>query len=137
MGLKSDGALRRRDDGLGERGAPSPPRSNASFSSAAIAPPSSARRLTASTSSSVSPGKRLIATTAFSPNSFTIPRWRCMLAAPRSIASTPPSGSSPWCLSARGGHEDDGVRRSPPTRQTMSKNFSMPMSEPKPDSVTV
>ena len=60
-----------------------------------------------------------------------------MFAAPRSIASTPPSGSSPWCLSARAvATRTTAFGRSSPTRQTMSKNFSMPMSEPKPDSVT-
>ena len=36
-----------------------------------------------------------------------------------------------------GGHEHDRARRAaPPTRQMMLKNFSIPMSDPKPDSVT-
>ena len=42
-----------------------------------------------------------------------------------------------WCLIARTvvtSTAADGV--SLPNRQTMSKNFSIPMSEPKPDSVT-
>src|SRR3989449_2120840 len=48
----------------------------ASFASAAKAPFSSAISRTSSISSSVSSGKRLTATTASSPNSRTIPRWR-------------------------------------------------------------
>ena len=47
------------------------------------------------------------------------------------------SSTPPWCLIARTvvtSTEADGA--SPPKRQTMSKNFSIPMSEPKPDSVT-
>ena len=52
----------------------------------------------------------------------------------------PTRGSSsrpPWCLSARTvATSTTALGRMPPLRQTMSKNFSMPMSEPKPDSVT-
>ena len=47
------------------------------------------------------------------------------------------SSTPPWCLIARTVVTRTtalGVRL--PTRQTMSKNFSIPMSEPKPDSVT-
>ena len=56
---------------------------------------------------------------------------------PAAIASAPPSGSPPWCLSAFTVATRTtalGVRL--PTRQTMSMNFSMPMSAPNPDSVT-
>ena len=67
-----------------------------------------------------------------------------MLAAPRSISASDSSrvwrGSSlapPCSLSAlivATSTTAEGVR--PPCRQTMSKNFCMPMSAPKPDSVT-
>ena len=46
------------------------------------------------------------------------------------------SSSPPWCFSARTvatSTTADGAI--PPLRHTMSKNFSIPMSEPKPDSV--
>ena len=63
--------------------------------------------------------------------------WRARFAAPRSIASTPPSGSPPWCFSAfTVATRTIALGAMPPTGQTMSRNFSMPMSEPKPDSVT-
>ena len=56
---------------------------------------------------------------------------------PASIASMPPSGWPPWCLSAfTVATSTDALGVRPPARQTMSKNFSMPMSEPKPLSVT-
>ena len=59
-----------------------------------------------------------------------------MLAEPAAIASAPPSGSPPWCLSAfTVATSTTALGVSSPTRQTMSKNFSMPMSAPKPDSV--
>ena len=111
--------------------APAPPCSNASLTSAAYAPCSRAIRRTSSTSSSVSSGKRLTATTAWSPNSRTIPRWRARFAPPSS--RSPP----PWCLSAFAvATSTTAFGRSPPARQTMLKNFSIPMSEPKPLSVT-
>ena len=73
-----------------------------------------------------------------------IPRWRRTFAMPVSIAEMPcwrsTRGSSampPWCLIARTVvTRTTALGCSPPKRQTMSKNFSMPMSEPKPDSVT-
>ena len=56
-----------------------------------------------------------------------------MLAEPAAIASAPPSGSPPWCLSAfTVATSTTALGVSPPTRQTMSKNFSIPMSAPKP-----
>ena len=60
-----------------------------------------------------------------------------MLAEPAAIASAPPSGLPPWCFSAFTVATRTtalGVRW--PTRQTMSMNFSIPMSAPNPDSVT-
>ena len=73
-----------------------------------------------------------------------IPRWRRTFAMPVSSAlsawARPTRGSSstpPWCLIARTVVTSTtafGV--SVPKRQTMSKNFSIPMSDPKPDSVT-
>ena len=97
-----------------------------------------------STSSSVSPGRRLTATTAGIPNSRMIPRWRRTFAMPVSSAriawARPTRGSSstpPWCLIARTVvTSTTALGLSPPNRQTMSKNFSIPMSDPKPDSVT-
>ena len=73
-----------------------------------------------------------------------IPRWRRTFAIPTSIArsacerSTRGSSSTPpWCLIARTVvTSTTALGVSPPKRQTMSKNFSIPMSEPKPDSVT-
>ena len=42
----------------------------------------------------------------------------------------------PWCLSARTvATSTTALGRMPPPRQTMLKSFSIPMSEPKPDSV--
>ena len=115
-----------------------------SLTSAANAPASIASRLTSSTSSLVSPGRRLTATTAGTPNVVIVFRWRRTLANPTSSAcklwarSTRGSSAIPqWCLIARTvvtSTAADGV--SFPNRQTMSKNFSIPMSEPKPDSVT-
>jgi hypothetical protein len=44
---------------------------------------------------------------------------------------------APWCLIARTVvTRTAALGTRPPKRQTMSKNFSMPMSDPKPDSVT-
>jgi hypothetical protein len=43
----------------------------------------------------------------------------------------------PWCLRARAvATMTIALGLIPPARQTMSMNFSIPMSEPKPDSVT-
>ena len=51
------------------------------------------------------------------------------MAEPAAIASAPPSGSPPWCLSAfTVATSTTALGVSPPTRQTMSKNFSIPMS---------
>ena len=66
------------------------------------------------------------------------------MAIPTSIArsacerSTRGSSSTlPWCLIARTVvTSTTALGVSSPKRQTMSKNFSIPMSEPKPDSVT-
>ena len=47
------------------------------------------------------------------------------------------SSIPPWCLIARTVVTSTAALGDrPPKRQTMSKNFSAPMSEPKPDSVT-
>ena len=47
------------------------------------------------------------------------------------------SATPPWCLIARTVvTSTTALGCSLPKRQTMSKNFSIPMSEPKPDSVT-
>ena len=47
------------------------------------------------------------------------------------------SSTPPWCLIARTVvTSTTALGVSSPKRHTMSKNFSMPMSEPKPDSVT-
>jgi hypothetical protein len=123
--------------------APSPPFEKPSFTSAPNAPASIASFFTRATSSSVSPGRRFTATTHGSPNVFTIPRWRTRFAAPFSTAAIASevsargsSSSPPWCLRARTvatRTTADGAI--PPFRHTMSKNFSIPMSEPKPDSV--
>ena len=65
-----------------------------------------------------------------------MPMWRARLAAPASISASPPSMSPPWCLSAfTVATRTTALGRSPPARQVMSKNFSMPMSEAKPLSV--
>ena len=59
-------------------------------------------------------------------------RWRSRLSAPRSRSP------SPWCSSARTVATSTtalGVR--PPTRATMSRNFSKPRSDPNPPSVTM
>ena len=85
----------------------------------------------------MSDANRFTATTAFSPKCRTIPMWRARLAAPASISAVPPSTSPPWCLSARTvATSTTALGRRPPIRHVMSKNFSMPMSEAKPDSVT-
>ena len=106
--------------------------------------PASASRLTSSISSLVSPGRRLTATTAGSAerrgsSSDGGGRSRSRSRSPAAPPSVGRGSSSspPWCLIARTvatSTTADGV--SLPTRQTMSKNFSMPMSAPKPDSVT-
>ena len=72
-----------------------------------------------------------------------MPRWRRRLAAPFSTAAMASAASTrgsssmpPWCLSARTvATSTTALGAIPPLRQTMSKNFSIPMSEPKPDSV--
>ena len=66
--------------------APAPPFENPSLASAANAPASSASRLTISISSLVSPGRRLTATTAGTPNVPMMLRCRRTLAIPTSIA---------------------------------------------------
>ena len=62
---------------------PAPPCSKPSFDLGRVRAVLERERRTSSISSSVSPGKRLTATTALSPNSRTIPRWRARFAAPR------------------------------------------------------
>ena len=58
----------------------------------------------------------------------------------RIACARPTRGSSstpPWCLIARTVvTSTTALGFSAPKRQTMSKNFSIPMSDPKPDSVT-
>ena len=66
--------------------APAPPRANPSFTQAANAPASTARRVRSSSSSFVSAARRLIATTAGTPNASMIPRCRRTFAMPTSIA---------------------------------------------------
>ncbi len=71
-------------------------------------------------------------------------RWRRTLAMPTSIACSAGRAldarivGQPAVVLDRADRRDQHRRGrgEPPSRQTMSKNFSMPMSEPKPDSVT-
>ena len=85
--------------------------------------------------------KRLRATTAGTPNRFTLRMWRRRLAAPRRTAST--SGlprlsffTPPCILSARTVATTIAASgRSPAMRHLMSKNFSAPRSAPNPASV--
>ena len=59
------------------------------------------------------------------------------LAAPASISAAPPSRLPPWCFSALTvATSTTALGRSSPMRHVMSKNFSIPMSDAKPDSVT-
>ena len=123
--------------------APAPPFEKPSFRTAACAPWSSASFCTSATSSSVSPGKRLAATTHGTPNSFAFTMWRPRLAEPSSIArrlsaaELRGSSSRPaWCFSALAvATITTALGANPPARQTMSMNFSIPRSEPKPASV--
>ena len=124
--------------------APSPPFEKPSFTSAPNAPASSASFLTSATSSSVSPGRRLTATTHGSPKVFTIPRWRTQVRRAPSRPRRAPrwsrrAGRPPARRGASARARSPRARRptasSPPFRHTMSKNFSIPMSDPKPDSV--
>ena len=92
----------------------------------------------------MSPGKRLAATTQGTPNSFAFRMWRARFAEPSSIArrlsaaELRGSSSRPaWCLSALAvATITTAFGANPPARQTMSMNFSMPRSLPKPASVT-
>ena len=84
----------------------------------------------------MSVGNLLTPTTACSPNPLTIPMCRARFAAPASISAAPPSRSPPWCFSALTvATRTTALGRSPPMRQVMSKNFSIPMSDANPDSV--
>ena len=84
----------------------------------------------------MSVGNLLTATTAFSPKCLMIPMCRARLAAPPSISAIPPLMFPPWCLRARTvATSTVALDRSPPIRQVMSKNFSIPMSDANPDSV--
>ena len=57
-------------------------------------------------------------------------------ASPRAWSTRGSSSMPPWCLSARTvATSTTALGRTPPLRQTMLKSFSIPMSEPKPDSV--
>ena len=124
--------------------APAPPWEKPSFRTAACAPCSSASFCTSATSSSVSPGKRFAATTHGRPKCFTFWMWRARLADPVSIArrfsaaELRGSSSRPaWCLSAFAvATITTALGANPPARQTMSMNFCMPRSLPKPASVT-
>ena len=123
--------------------APSPPFEKPSFRTAACAPCSIASFCTSATSSSVSPGKRLAATTQGrrTPSRSgcggrgwpSPPRSRAGCR-PRSCAGRPRAPA--WCFSAFAvATITTAFGANPPARQTMSMNFSMPRSEPKPASV--
>ena len=117
--------------------APAPPRAKPSLASAANAPASSAACLTNATSSSVSPGRRLTATTAGIPNSLDDPQMAAHVGHAGLRAASGAVPSPPWCLTARTVvTSTTAFGRRLPKRQTMSKNFSIPMSDPNPDSVT-
>ncbi len=122
--------------------APAPP-SPKPLCTADSEPASAASRFTSATSSSESSGRRLIATTGSMPYSRTFSTCFARFSQPISISrnvsacvagfSSPP----PPCMqSARTVATTTTVcGRSPAERQTMSMNFSMPMSDAKPDSV--
>ena len=123
---------------------PCRPAAKPSLTAAAKAPPSLASRVTSSTSSSVSSGRRLTATTAGQPELAHDPEVAVEVRDPgldrrQSVASLLAPGlssSPPWCFSARTvATRTIALGTMPPARQTMSMNFSIPMSEPKPDSV--
>ena len=88
----------------------------------------------------MSVGKRLAATTQGTPYSLAFRMWRSRFFEPSSIAFRPSapvaSRLPPWCLSALAvATITTAFGPNPPARQTMSMNFSMPRSEPKPASV--
>ena len=126
------GWSRRLDDGLRERQrAARRPARKPSEISAASAPRSSASRRTASRSARVVVVECVDGDDRLQPSRRTIPM--CARGSRRRRRASP----SPWCRSAfTVATSTTAAGSRPPIRQTMSTNFSKPMSAPKPLSVT-
>mmetsp|Transcript_122306 Transcript_122306/g.341210 ORF Transcript_122306/g.341210 Transcript_122306/m.341210 type:complete len:208 (+) Transcript_122306:611-1234(+) len=86
--LKSEGAWHAAMTALPKSTAPAPPLEKCSATTASLAPFSFAMRLMAASSASVSPAKRLMATTAWTPCFRTFSMWEMRFAQPFSTSAT-------------------------------------------------
>src|ERR671918_1144939 len=142
-GTKDGGRSRAASSALARSSAPAPPRAKPSHTATSSAPRSRAASASSPSSASASPSTRFTATTAGTPNAWTLSMCAARLATPRSRAdgSGPAhavTSSRPPCIrSARTVATitaADGSR--PPAGATRWQNFSNPRSEPNPASVT-
>uniref|UniRef100_A0A6B0VAI7 Uncharacterized protein n=1 Tax=Ixodes ricinus TaxID=34613 RepID=A0A6B0VAI7_IXORI len=130
--------------------APSPPSAQWLQITASLAPAARLSSRRSSNSALLSDEKPLMATTAGRPSFPQFSMWRARLQKPwrsRGMFSQPYSGGSgdpsetggppPWTLRARSvATITTALGESPDARHLMSTNFSMPLSAPKPPSVT-